>query len=377
MNKGLQPGIMTPSIMLLPSVMTLEFPIFSSGVFIAPFEGWYLIELVGAGGSGAVGAFLAGVAMCLSGGSGAGYSWKKVYLRAGQRINFTIGAGGAAASVVGAAVAVYANGNAGGLTVCNIEGGGNIIIPGAPGGVYTGAGTPAATVGGDPGTGGDYNVGGGAGGNGLVALASAAKYVCGGGSAGYPFGTGRRGGNCTIAKNAGNYYGVTGGGSVTSNGGNETSTTTGTMYGSGTGAVSAISNYGNPRLFPTLQNVQAPDGSTTTFTAQPDGISQVVGGFITVNPFRRLFGGSADKVAGSVAGPGAGGSAALLTTGQRAGHAGTCGGSGAGYGTAAAAVIYSGYPGIGGGSGACALDGTGTANSAAGGNGFGFITFCG
>lgn len=143
----------------------------TSGTYIAPETGWYVVEAIGAsGGSGSGRRGAAGTSRFGGGGSGGGARTMPtlVYLTAGQSVTVTVGAGGTAGAAV---TADNTNGNPGGV------------------GGTSSFGTFCVAYGGGGGLGGDNGAGGTGGGGGGGSSAGAS-----GGDGGAPnansFGTG-------------------------------------------------------------------------------------------------------------------------------------------------------------------------------------------
>lgn len=118
----------------------------SSGVFIAPQTGVYLITGTAGGGSGAVANTSTNANWTVCGGAGGRYVVKRpVELIKGQSVNVTIGAGGAAVTINDGQQA--ANGSAGGNTTF----GSLLTLFGGSGGQASAVTNAVASVGGTPG----------------------------------------------------------------------------------------------------------------------------------------------------------------------------------------------------------------------------------
>ena len=110
----------------------ISVPIFASRAWVAPTDGIAIIRAMGAGGSGARGAYS-------TGGYSGGWGCRVVRVLKGQSIAVAIGAGGAAPMAIGP-------GNAGGDTAVTV-GGVTYTAKGGPGGLQQASGTitvPAA-----------------------------------------------------------------------------------------------------------------------------------------------------------------------------------------------------------------------------------------
>ena len=155
------------------------FDIQGSTSYTAPCDGWLDILAFGAGGSGGV-AFnsVAGATRALGGCAG-GTCFKRVKVRAGTVLTFTLGAGGVgvARSTTGATP-----GNPGGTTTITSSAGLTLTIPGGAGGLATqGAVTALSHVAAVLPTGGGINLAGGIGGSISANAATVALSTGGGG----------------------------------------------------------------------------------------------------------------------------------------------------------------------------------------------------
>ncbi|WP_416045218.1 glycine-rich domain-containing protein [Caenispirillum bisanense] len=144
------------------------------------YELW--VYVWGAGGGGATSNN--GGAGCARGGAGGGYSFKRWAVQPGDTVTITVGAGGVGAGPGSAMV----NGTNGGTTSVTINGV-TVQATGGEGGKHT----PAATVVGGVGSGGDVNRSGGS----TTAMLGTSLINCGqgGASSGSPFGNGFPGAN--------------------------------------------------------------------------------------------------------------------------------------------------------------------------------------
>lgn len=209
------------------SGIRMERLILTSGQFIAPDDGEYLITAIGPGGSGAVSPS-SGNGLAATGGAAGGLAQKLFRMTTGDALNIVIGAGGAAQSTPGS------NGNAGGTT--SVTGTGIALIANGGEGGKTraaGAGTAAGAVGGTA-TGGDLNVQGGGSGSATVAAVAGCQAATGGGAVGV-YGVGYPSGNATSSVA---YAALTGGAGVGGKSGNATSTVSGSISLGG-GAIAA------------------------------------------------------------------------------------------------------------------------------------------
>ena len=343
-------------------------------IFTAPKNAWYGFWVVGAGGSGAC-VYRTNGGMA-TGGAGAGFSYKKVYLQAGQQVNITLGAGGAAV------LSSNANGNAGGNTVIsgpNLS----IAIPGAPGGLYSV--TPGATLVGSSGSvasGGDINYKGGDSASISQGYVDQTTIALGGSSSGSPFGNGFTAGSAGGVLTAGALR-ASGGASIFFNSANVNTAGAGVEVsgGAGTGNQNYAGTITNGGACRTGENSAAVNGTGAAETAHSSGISLLLNGMVNeINPFRRLYGGgyvtgANTNLGGFAAGPGAGSGAVYsgtLNGNAVTANGGTCGGSGGAAGDSLTALTscISGIPGIGAGSGGVAAAAFGSVFSRAGGNAF-------
>lgn len=153
-----------------------ERALLTSGNFVAPVTGTYLVTCIGGGGSGAWGP-QTGNGMAATGGGAGGFSQKKVALVNGDVLTVVIGAGGASPSSPSPRA-----GNPGGASY--VTGPGISLVAGGGGGGQTraaGSGTVAGAVGGTA-SGGDTNRQGGGSGTATTAVVANSNAVTGGGA---------------------------------------------------------------------------------------------------------------------------------------------------------------------------------------------------
>jgi hypothetical protein len=260
MNPGTVPGFGPGTVQ--QTGVRRQLAILSSRNYVIQYSGVYLVYCIGAGGSGAYNS--GPVYLRATGGGAGGLAVKQIFLPAKTVLTVTIGAGGAAKTVVG-------NGNAGGTT--SVYGSGlALYATGGSGGTQdstTATGTISGAAGG-VGSGGDWNFPGGASGSAIITgtLAATRSWAYTGGGAVAFLGTAYSGGTATADSTsaAANVFSYSGGAGVGGNGGASSATVGGTARG-GAGAWYAAGNAGNDG-----------NGTATSYIGSPFGIGNNTSG---------------------------------------------------------------------------------------------------
>lgn len=330
---------------------------FTSQAWTVPVTGEYRIQAWGGSGTGAV---IRGGNGFVTGGGAGGKCIKKVKLTAGDTLNFTVGAGGAAISLTSNG---QSNGNDGGDTTVTGPNSLNMIAGGGKGGKFSTA--LAITHGGAGGTssGGDENLTGGRGGSVLAHHASSISRRATGGGALPVVSDGHRGGDVLTPANT---YEVTGGGGAGGRGGDVLATAT--QHGGTGGGGSVTRGVDKDLTVP-----QTAGGKALLGIAAPGKID------VPLVPWFPYSGeGTAGHYSTTVpsadGGPGGGsGGAANSSTGAMSSKGpGIFGGSGGAASTinATSGALSAANPFIGGSGGAIGAPSTGACSAAAGGDGW-------
>lgn len=203
----------------------------TNGSFTPPATGLYEIEVIGAGGGGAVAMGSTG-ALGATGGAAGGRAFKRATLSSSTTYTYNVGTGGGGGSRSSAGAT---NGSSGGQS--NFSGSGltTLTANGGAGGIGTTSSSTQAGASGGTATGGDLNVQGGSSGS----VTGAGRKATGGGAVGL-FGTGYASGNASSSSTG--YYACTGGAGVGGKSGAATATSANTASaGGGAGSASADS----------------------------------------------------------------------------------------------------------------------------------------
>lgn len=387
-NGGLFPGFRAGAVIGENKLQSLirEIPITSSVLWTAPCNGIVNIWVCGAAGSGGMvlNTATSNYTKVALGGAGSGFSLIRRKVRKGQKIQFTLGAGGAAVSSTGANQSTPGN-NGGNTSVVSDDF--SINITGGQGGpvqsiVNTSAIQLTAPAAGTA-SGGDINFNGGTSGVNTFGT-TAGCGATGGGSCGYIGGDGRNSGNVTGANS------VTGGSSIRFASLDNNASGTGVGAGVGSTGVATVS-AGGPLMYPSLvsttnaQGYKNSSAALTTFSAI-NGLSYIDFTYGTMNPFRGLVDGAAmlanNNATEITSGSGSGGSGVYMSTAgvMIAGNGGSCAGGGGlvlllSAGAVSSTGSHAGDGGIGAGGGGLAAYSalSGYAKSGKGGDAFAFI----
>ena len=201
----------------------------TSGTFIAPVTGFYVVRVVGAGGCGAC---IRGFARSgATGGGAGGYAVKTLFAKQGDAFTVTVGAGGPAQE------GQKLNGIAGG-TSSFVGNGINVVANGGEGGTWLDdTGTANGAAGGTA-SGGDANFTGGGSGSVTITSGSITNAVgaTGGGAVNVGYSTPYSSGSCTVSSSSRYATGGagTGGGSASATGSSGEQTPGGGAGGAGT-----------------------------------------------------------------------------------------------------------------------------------------------
>lgn len=387
-NPGLFPGARAGSLVEANKLASriLEIPLTASVTWSAPCDAVVNIWVCGAGGSGglAINTAASNWTRTALGGAGAGFSFIRRKVRKGQKIQFTLGAGGAAIVSNGANQAVAGNDGGNTSVICDEFA---ISITGGQGGPAQSVVNTSAvqltqpTVGNA--SGGDINAAGGTSGTNTFGT-NAGAAATGGGSCGYLGGSGKASGNVTAANS------VTGGASVRFNSLDNSASTVGVGAGVGSTGVAGTSS-GGPVLYPSLMSTTANQGyrnataALHTFSGA-GGLSVVDITYGTMNLFRSLVDGATfiaiNNNVECYSGSGAGGSGAYMSAAITgiAVNGGSCGGGGGlsdplGTGVVLSTGSHAGNGGVGAGGGGltCYSASAGAAKSGKGGDAFAII----